>query len=100
MHTTPSTRREGGIEWLGGIRKYLEENAGDNSETMSRLRRNLLRAIEEELTPRQKELVLMHYFEGLRQAEIARRTGVRRSTVSRILMRAEERLEKVLKYSF
>lgn len=100
MHTTPSTRRDSGIERLGGIRKYLEENAGDNSETMSRLRKNLLRAIEEELTPRQKELVLMHYFEGLRQAEIARRTGVRRSTVSRILMRAEERLEKVLKYSF
>lgn len=37
-------------EWMGDMTVWLRANAGDNSEQMARLRRNLRRAREQELT--------------------------------------------------
>ena len=42
-------------EDLGGLQKWIAENAGGNEETLVRLRRHLPEAILEELTPRQVE---------------------------------------------
>ena len=44
-------------QWLGDMTVWLRANAGDNGEQMTRLRRNLRRAREEELTERQREMV-------------------------------------------
>ena len=41
-------------EWMGDMTVWLRANAGDNSEQMARLRRNLRRAREQELTKRQR----------------------------------------------
>ena len=60
--------------------------------------RRMHRVMEAELTPPQKEVLMLYYFEDLRPAEIARIRGVNRSAVLRMLRRAEERLQKFLKY--
>ena len=60
--------------------------------------RRMQRVMEAELTPPQKEVLMLYYFEDLRPAEIARIRGVNRSAVLRMLRRAEGRLQKFLKY--
>jgi RNA polymerase sigma factor (sigma-70 family) len=56
------------------------------------------RVIAEELTPLQRETLVAYYFQEMTIPQIARDRGVYKSTVSRTLHRAEERLRKFLKY--
>ena len=86
-------------EWIGDMTVWLRANAGDNSEQMDRLRRNLRRAREQELTKRQREMVALYYDRGMTMPLIAERLGVSRSTVSRTLRRARDRLYRFLRYT-
>lgn len=86
-------------QWLGDMTVWLRANAGDNGEQMIRLRRNLRRAREEELTERQREMVGLYYDQGMTMPQIAERLGVSRSTVSRTLRRARARLYRFLRYT-
>lgn len=54
--------------------------------------------IEEELTPLQRQTLIAYYFQQQTIPQIAKERGVQKSTVSRTLRRAEERLRKFLKY--
>ena len=56
------------------------------------------RVIEEELTPLQREALIAYYIQGQTIPEIARDRGVQKSTSSRTLHRAEEKLRRFLKY--
>ena len=56
------------------------------------------RVIEEELTPLQREALIAYYIQGQTIPEIARDRGVQKSTISRTLHRAEEKLRRFLKY--
>lgn len=56
------------------------------------------RVMEGELTDKQRQVVLDYYFRQLTIPEIAREQGVNKSSVSRLLKRAEQRLQKYLKY--
>ena len=56
------------------------------------------RVIKEELTPLQREALVAYYFQEQTITEIARERGVNKSTVSRTLRRAEEKLRRYLKY--
>ena len=51
-------------EWIGDMTVWMRENAEDNSEQLSRLRRGLRLAREQELTPRQQE-ALLHFLDAL-----------------------------------
>lgn len=82
----------------GELKLWQREQQQDNDEAMERLRRNLREARLDELTPRQAELLRLHFDEGLSVREIARRQGVSPSTVSRTLKRAKERLHRCLRY--
>ena len=86
-------------EWIGDMTVWLRANAGDNSEQMTRLRRNLRRAREQELKQRQREMVALYYDRGMTMPQIAERLGVSRSTVSRTLRRARDRLYRFLRYT-
>ena len=66
---------------------------------MARLRRNLRKARQQELTPRQREMVRLYYDEGMTMPQIGELLGVNRSTVSRTLRRAKNRLYRCLRYS-
>lgn len=70
-----------------------------NSQRRQRLLHNLSRAMTEELTPRQQEMLHLYYYEKLNMAQIAGRLGVNKSTVSRTLCRARHRLHHILQYS-
>ena len=86
-------------EWIGDMDVWKRLNAETNEEQLARLKANLMTAIQEDLSPRQQQMLSMRYFQGLSGVEIARSLGVSSSTVSRTLKRAEKRLHKVLKYA-
>lgn len=95
----------GNIKCKGRVKKaspemalYLKQIAATNSGQHSRLKRNLVRAIREELTPRQREMLMLFYVQGLRVCDIAGQLGVEPSTVSRTLKRGEQRLFRCLRY--
>ena len=87
-------------EFLGDLAEWNREHSPDNSEQLERLRRNLRKAREAELTPRQQQMIRMYYDEGKTMTKIARQLHVNKSTVSRTLARGRARLKKYLKYSF
>ena len=90
------TRRSEGI---GDMTVWRRENGADNSEQLERLRRNLRRARELELTDRQRQMLALYYDEGMTVPQIALELGLNRSTVSRTIRRAKERLYHCLRYS-
>ena len=56
------------------------------------------RVIKEELTELQRQTLTAYYFHQQTIPQIAAERGVNKSTVSRTLRRAEERLRRYLKY--
>ncbi len=61
-----------------------------------RLRRRLNQCIRRDLTPRQRQVMLLYYGEQLTMEEIGRRLGVGKSAVCRCLARARKRLTYAL----
>ena len=56
------------------------------------------RVMKEELTPLQRETLLAYYYQQETIPQIAARRGVNKSTVSRTLQRAENKLRRSLRY--
>lgn len=56
------------------------------------------RVIREELTELQQQALIAYYFQERTIPQIAADRGVNKSTVSRTLRRAEEKLRRYLKY--
>ena len=56
------------------------------------------RVIEEELTSLQREVLIAYYIQEQTIPQIARERGVQKSTISRTLHRAEDKLRRFLKY--
>ena len=97
MKNTPFNSRSS--EWIGDMAVWLRENSEDNDLHLERLRRNLRRAREQELTPCQQQILELHYDQNMSVTQIARHLGVNTSTVSRTLRRALERLRRYLQYT-
>lgn len=87
-----------GSEWAGDMTVWLRENSEDNADQMARLRRNLRKARAQELTQRQQEMLTLYYDQGMNMPQIAEFLQVNRSTVSRTIRRAKQRLYRVLRY--
>ena len=77
---------------------YARQMSADNSKEISRLKRNLIRALQEDVPPRQRQTLLLYYSDGLNMREIGERLGVDKSTVSRTIKRGERRLRRCLRY--
>ena len=75
------------------------EESGDNRERIRRLLSNLPLAVQQELTPRQREILRLRFTGGMSVTAIAEKLGLNKSTVSRSLARSMERLYKSLRYS-
>ncbi len=56
------------------------------------------RVINEELTELQRQTLLAYYFREMTIPQIAEERGVHKSTVSRTLHRAENKLKRYLRY--
>lgn len=94
----PDTRYRKGGAYAADMAVYARAMASDNSAQMSRVKRNLLRALREDVTPRQREMLLLYYGEQLNMRQIGTRLGVDKSTVSRTIKRGERRLQRCLRY--
>lgn len=84
---------------IADLTVWNPRNSADNAEQMVRLRRSLRRARERELTPRQRQVLELYYDQRKSIPQIAEELGVNRSTVSRTLRRARERLYRCLRYA-
>ena len=94
----PDTRYRKGGAYAADMAVYARAMASDNSAQMSRVKRNLLRALREDVTPRQREMLLLYYGEQLNMRQIGTRLGVDKSTVSPTIKRGERRLQRCLRY--
>jgi len=72
---------------------YLKRISFTNSSQIRKMKRAMYRAIENDLTSRQQEIVVMYYFRGMTMSKIAGKLNVNKSTVSRTLKRAKKRLK-------
>jgi RNA polymerase sigma factor (sigma-70 family) len=72
--------------------------AEDNSAQISRLKRNLSRAMRQDITARQRQYMMMYYGQNKSMVAIAKELGVNKSTVSRTLKRGRQRLYRCLRY--
>ena len=94
----PNTRYRRGMAYAADMAVYAREMASDNSEQLGRVKRNLVRALREDVTPRQRQMLLLYYSERMNMREIGERLGVDKSTVSRTIKRGEARLRRCLRY--
>ena len=74
------------------------ESHGDNERYLEHLKKLLRKAIAEELTESQRDAVTGFYFENLSVSEMAEQRGVNKSTISRNLRRAVDKLSLVMRY--
>ena len=88
-----------GGQWLADMASWARESAPDNNEQLERLRRNLHLARQQALTERQRQVLELYYDRGLTMGQIAIKLHLNRSTISRTLRRAKERLYRCLRYS-
>ena len=86
-------------EFLGDMADWRLRHSADNSDRMERLRRNLHKVRERELTERQQQMLRMYYDEGKSMAKIARILRINKSTVSRTIARGRKRIYRYLQYS-
>ena len=95
-----NTRYRRGTTFSADMAVYMREisNLNTNSGEVSRLKRNLIRCINEDVTERQRTMLCMYYYEDLNQRQIGEALGVDTSTVCRTIKRGEKRLLKCLRY--
>jgi RNA polymerase sigma factor (sigma-70 family) len=95
-----NTKYQGGSEYAVSMKAYMDQlsEMNTNSAELTRLKRNLLMALEEDVTPRQREVLMLYYSQQKTMQEIGEILGVNKSTVCRTLKRAEKRLYRLLRY--
>lgn len=64
----------------------------------SQATKRLYRVMSQELTDRQRQIVVGYYIDHKTVPQLAEELGLHKSTISRTLMRGENRLRKFLKY--
>lgn len=78
-----------------GIRVFLENNDDENAQ---KLRRVMLKVINNELTARQKEIIMLYYFKNMTMAAIGKKLGISVQAVSADIARARLRMFRILQY--
>lgn len=85
-------------ESLGGMIEFNQKLSVTNQNEYKKILHILSKAMEGELTYRQKECLILKYYKNLNVTQIALKLGVGKSTVSRHIKKAKLRLYKVLNY--
>mgnify|MGYP005956252359 CR=1 FL=1 len=96
--TMASTRYRRGRQYAADMAFYARMMAEDNSDQIHQLQQNLTRALQEDVTPRQRQVLFLYYDQRMTMKEIGAALGVDRSTVSRTMKRGENRLRRCLRY--
>ena len=85
-------------ESLGGMIEFNQKLSATNQNEYKKILHILTKAMEGELTARQKECLILKYYKNHNVTQIALKLGVGKSTVSRHIKKAKMRLYKVLNY--
>lgn len=80
------------------IRAILESD--NDEDSLRKLKKLLLNVINNELTPRQKEIIVLYYFNGIDIVTIARQLGISPQAVSAVMSRARVRMYRIMQYYF
>lgn len=78
----------------------MTHDAAGNAEHLQIAKHALHEILEQELTPRQREVVMLYFFEGKNTIVIAEELHLNKSTVSRTLARAKDRIQKHMRFYF
>ena len=78
----PNTRYRKGKLYAADMAMYSRQIQSDNSQEISRLKRNLIRALREDVTAKQREMMLLYYAEGKNMREIGDIMGIDKSTAT------------------
>lgn len=78
------------------IRTILECDTDDDSPR--KLRKLLLNVINNELTQRQKEIIMLYYFKELSIVQIGDMLGITPQAVSAAMSRARLRMQRIIQY--
>ena len=70
----------------------------DNHLKLERLKKILIFVMKEQLTPRQKQMLILYFFEQKNMVEISQALNVNKSTVCRTIHRGIKNLREFLKY--
>lgn len=76
------------------------QNQDENGPVRKMARRALREVITHNLTSRQKQFIMLYYYQNRTMEEIAAECGVNVSTVSRTLRRARNNIMERIKYYF
>ena len=79
-----------------GIRAILE--GGVHEDGTRKLRKILLNVINNELTPRQKEIIVLYYFKNTDTVAISKLLGITPQAVSALMKRARLKMYRILQY--
>ncbi len=96
MGNTPFDSRAS--QWIGDFPLWQQSQQDGNEESLARLRKNLRLARQQELTPRQQQLLYMYFEQRKTMPQIAAELQLSPSSVSRTLKRAREKLYRCLQY--
>lgn len=93
-----NTRYKRSAQYVADMAVYCRQMSQDNSGEISHLKQNLIHALQEDVTPKQRQVLLLYYVEGQNMREIGELLGVDKSTVCRTIKRGEKRLQRCLRY--
>ena len=91
---------EGILDWDKDYIRQIMNPTSTNAEQLQTVKKALHTVITEELTDRQRQIITMHYFQGLCDTQIARELHVHPSTVMRTRKRAEYNIYRTLRFFF
>ena len=80
------------------LRLLLNECDDDTESSTRNLKKIMLNVIKNELTPRQKEFIMLYYFKGIDSVQIGKQLGITPQAVSAAMSRAKMRIFRILQY--
>ena len=87
-------------ESLAGYNQYKEKDQETNIVEYRKIIKIMTKLIQNELSKRQKECITMKFFEKMSVCQIAKNLKIDKSTASRHISRAKEKLKKLLEYYY
>ena len=85
-------------ESLAGLLTYNENNGETNTLEHRKILKIMKKLLYGELSKRQTECLKMRYCDGMQIKQIAEKLRINKSTASRHVSRAKEKLKKLLEY--
>ncbi len=81
-----------------GIRAILHDKDEESAERIRKLKKMMLNVINNELTPRQKQIIMLYYFKDIDIVRIGEMLDITPQAVSAAMKRARLKLFRYMQY--